>query len=282
MQTILIGPLAFSPDRLLAVGFVFLFVLLSWFMQRRQEPPERIPASGAILAGLISARLIYVILNAGSYREEPWSVLAIWQGGFHLPAGFAGGIGYILIRSRVSRTGRGLAAGCLVLCGLFLGTHSALQPQERSLPKGLAVTALSGTSMELDQIAGDSFVINLWASWCGPCRREMRRVEEVASQSRLPVLMINQGEDPGTVMRFLVREQLPPDRIFLDPSGSLASALGSSALPVTLFIAPGGAIRKVHTGEISRAELTRQIRALERDSATKAASSDAAPETSSD
>jgi thiol-disulfide isomerase/thioredoxin len=263
MQTILIGPLAFSADRLLAITFISLFILLSWLLQRRQPASVQIPASGAILAGLIIARLIHVILNADSYQQEPWSILAIWQGGFHLPAGLAGSIGYILLKSRASRTGVLLGAASLLLWSLCLMAQHALQPRERPLPPGLSVTSLTGTRLELDNLSQEAFVINLWASWCGPCRRELKRIDEVGSQSRLAVIMINQGEDVETVRRFLVREGLSTDRIFLDPASSLSSTLGSSALPVTLFIAPGGIIRKVHTGEISRAELVRQIRALE-------------------
>lgn len=87
---------------------------------------------------------------------------------------------------------------------------------------------------------------------------------DVASQSDVHVLLVNQRETPHTVSTFLKRENLPGSAVVLDPVGALGEAVGVQALPTTLFVDAAGQIRSTHAGEISRAALTAAIRDLER------------------
>ena len=84
-------------------------------------------------------------------------------------------------------------------------------------------------------------VINLWASWCPPCRREMP-VLAAAQKKNTDVLFIfaNQGEDGSTVQNYLTRAGLTLDNVYLDSGTNFGHEVGSTALPTTLFYDPNG------------------------------------------
>lgn len=262
-QIITLGPLALSADRLLVLVFLGLFLLLSVLLRRLPADTPTVSGSTAILTGLIGARLIYVILNAGVYARDPFSILAVWQGGFHLTGGLITAMIFVLVGSRASFQGRLLAIGGCVLFAAYLYAQNALRAPSLPLPEALTFETISGEPRHLETLQGEAFVINLWASWCAPCRREMKMLAEVASGSRLTVLMINQGERPETVRRFLRREGISDQQVLLDKDASLSGVLGATALPLTLFVDSEGMIVKSHLGEISRAELGRHMQRLE-------------------
>ena len=86
---------------------------------------------------------------------------------------------------------------------------------------------------------------------------------EVAETSATPILLINQGEDAAVIRNFLEREGIVSGMILLDPDQALSAAVGSRALPATLFVDTDGMIQKIHIGEISRAALMNGIREIE-------------------
>ena len=127
----------------------------------------------------------------------------------------------------------------------------------------IALTDLAGQQIALSE-PGQPMVINLWATWCPPCRREMPMLIEVAEDSPVPVLLANQGENQATIRAFLAEQQLSDDAVLTDPNGMLGRAVASPALPTTLFVDAAGEVVDVHAGEISRAALTAAIRDLQR------------------
>jgi thiol-disulfide isomerase/thioredoxin len=118
--------------------------------------------------------------------------------------------------------------------------------------------------MHLDAMRGEPFVLNLWATWCPPCQREMPMMADVAARSPIPVFFINQGEDAPKIRAFLNDRRLTEATVLVDTRGALGSALQAPALPTTLFVDATGQVRVRHSGEISRAALTATIRNLER------------------
>ena len=110
---------------------------------------------------------------------------------------------------------------------------------------------------------GQLRVINLWASWCGPCRQEMPIFAKLqASEPDVQFLFVNQGESASVVQAYLRSTQLALQGLWLDPSSALGPALGVAGLPATLFVNAEGQIIELHFGVLSEPALRARLRAL--------------------
>lgn len=259
-----LGPLMLATDRAIAVALLWAFVAIGGMLAHRYDARAAKAAWLALLAGIGAARIGFIASNFSAFRDDPWSTLFLWQGGFSWWLGVAAAALVIVVTLGRSRAGLALLATTALLATINGATTVLLASQPRPLPSGLALASLDGSSIDLDAARGQPMVINLWATWCPPCRREMPMLIDVAAGSTVPVLLANQGESAAQIRAYLKREGLPDGAIRLDPGGTLAAATGSAALPTTLFIDGAGRIRKTHSGEISRAALTAAIRDLER------------------
>ena len=132
----------------------------------------------------------------------------------------------------------------------------------RPLP-ALPVTALDGEAASLPSFTGKPTVINLWASWCGPCRREMPMLQQ-AQEQHPPVnfVFLNQGEDAATVERFLQGDRLELNNVLLDRGTEMGHMRGQRGLPVTLFYNAEGFMEDIRLGELSRGSLAQRLEAL--------------------
>ena len=265
-----IGPLALALDRLVAVGLMLAFLTaLDWIVRRYRVATWQ-PAGVALLAGLVAARAGHVWQYRESYALEPVAALQAWLGGWDWRAGVAA-TGLVLLLTMRRR--KPVLAGLGVLGGLILAWAGFLAAGENKsllrLPQSLTlerVAAEPGTLLpwQIGDLQGRPIVLNLWATWCPPCRREMPMLTRAAAtERRAEILLVNQGETPAQITAFLRAQGLDPAHVASDPSGLLSEMTGAGALPTTLFIASDGTIRQVHTGEITRVQLDIAIRALE-------------------
>jgi thiol-disulfide isomerase/thioredoxin len=168
----------------------------------------------------------------------------LWQGGFDPVAGIIAAAVVLAVGLPSLRKG---AASMLVLgaaTGLWIGyLQLEAQRPRPPFPEGIRLADLDGRPVSLDDLRGRPFVVNLWASWCGPCRREMPMFVEVASTTPdVQVVLVNQGEEPRLIQRFLEEEGLPARNVLSDRAGSLMRTTGSSGLPTTLFVRPDGLV----------------------------------------
>jgi thiol-disulfide isomerase/thioredoxin len=124
-----------------------------------------------------------------------------------------------------------------------------------------------GKTVQLSDFAGRPVWINIWASWCAPCRAEMPDIEQVIREtgggidgSGPVVLLISLGEDPADVQRYLstTRYQLP---VLLDPQFSISRDYRITGLPTHFFIDRQGIVRDIAIGALKpngmRARLAR-------------------------
>ena len=265
MLSVNLGPLALpiSPLLLLAAGLVAAGV--GHLVGRRQQIGIVNTLSDMLIAGLLVARLAFVILWFDTYRAAPWSMLDIRDGGFTPWAGIAAALGVALWRGWRQPALRkpliaGLAAGALVWGVLF----GALRLTEKPMLPALALTTLAGAPTNLAALAdGKPMVVNLWASWCPPCRREMP-VLAAAQQRETGVrfVFVNQGEEGETAQRYLNAGQLNLANVLLDPGAALGREVGSGALPTTLFYDANGRQVDTHLGELSAASLASKLNSL--------------------
>ena len=111
---------------------------------------------------------------------------------------------------------------------------------------------LGGGQVSLSELRGKPVIVNLWASWCPPCRAEMPALQQVyeANHSRgLEILAVNttyQDTEAGAAQ--FVREFGLTFPIPLDRSGAVSRTYLLRALPTTFFIDRDGIIRKVVLG----------------------------------
>jgi thiol-disulfide isomerase/thioredoxin len=263
MQPVSIGPLVFAGDRLAAIIGIGVFMAATAILSSRLDPRIERWSTWAVIAGLITARLGHVIENAASFAVEPWRILAVWQGGFSWPWGAAG---IALVSAALVRTRRA-AIGAVASLAIALVAWSVawqLTNATSATPTpDVALERIGGGSATFASFNGRPVVVNLWASWCPPCRREMPMMAEMAaSRHDVTFLFVNQGEGRGAIERYLAGERLTLPNVLLDPQRAVARHYAMPGLPATLFIGPDGRLRSVHVGEISREALAAAISRL--------------------
>lgn len=103
-----------------------------------------------------------------------------------------------------------------------------------------------------------SLVVNLWATWRPPCRREMPMIMQVAKNTpNARIVFANQGETLTDVCRFLEVQNLKDDGVLLDPDMDLMRHFEALGLPAALFFDADGNLTEAVTSEVSRTALRR-------------------------
>jgi cytochrome c biogenesis protein CcmG, thiol:disulfide interchange protein DsbE len=257
-----IGPLAMAVDRLLAIAAIWLFIALIG-LWGKEDSKLAIAGWVALGFGVVAARIAFVATNFDAFSVEPASILYLWQGGFLPWYGVAAAAAALFLTLKGRALKLALGALALVTATWILASHFLADKEPRPFPQTVSVTNLAGTPVDLKAFHGRPFAVNLWATWCPPCQREMPMLVEVAkTRPEVPILFVNQGEDPARVARYLKENGLDAANMLLDRRNTFGAALGSSALPTTLFVGADGGVREIHPGEISRAALIAQIHDL--------------------
>lgn len=113
-------------------------------------------------------------------------------------------------------------AALVLLAGCGSSGDQAAAPQSKRLPDLTLQGFQGGPSLDLGELRGPA-VINLWASWCGPCRREMPVIEEFSQQNPgVPVLGIDFQDRQEQAAADLVRRTGVSYPIYADPTGELS------------------------------------------------------------
>jgi len=218
-----------------------------------------------LIAAVVVARIAFVAAWFDTYRSAPWSVLDIRDGGFTPWAGVAAalllalwrGWRYAALRKPLAL---GLAAGALAWGAMF---GAILMMGNTALPKS-SLTTLAGEATDLVKVAaGKPMVVNMWATWCPPCRREMPVL--AAAQKRetgVRFVFVNQGEDGTTTERYLAAAGLDIANVLLDPGTAISREVGSMGLPTTLFYGADGRLADTHVGALSAASLADKLNKL--------------------
>ena len=140
-------------------------------------------------------------------------------------------------------------------------------PQVGFLAPDFELQTPDGKSVRLSQLRGQAVLVNLWATWCPPCRAEMQSIEKVYQEYKdeeFTVLAVNMTyqDDPLAVMPF-VNEQALTFPILLDETGEMGNAYQLRSLPSSYFIRRDGIINEVVIGgPMSEALLRTRIEAI--------------------
>lgn len=266
MDAVRLGPLLIPVQAALVVLAILAATTLADWLHRRRGVDTAGVLWRMLLAGFIAARAVFVLKHHAIYWQAPWTALDIRDGGFEGLAGLVAAcvVGAELTRRRAELRRPLLAsvlAGCVVWGG---GTLAAqlLAPPRAPLPE-LMVRALDGREVPLREFSGRPLVINLWATWCPPCRREMPALQAAqAANPEIGFVFVNQGESAVIVRRFLATQQLNLQNVLIDPAGQLAARTGALGYPTTLFYDAAGKLRLRHVGELSAASLEDKLQVL--------------------
>ena len=126
----------------------------------------------------------------------------------------------------------------------------ALEPLEGLQAQGQPVPGLAS-----EDLKGRVSVVNVWASWCGPCREEHPLLMELARDPSIRVVGINYKDNPENARRFLGNFGNPFAAVGTDPSGRAAIDWGVYGVPETFVIGPDGTIRHKHIGPLTPAAM---------------------------
>jgi cytochrome c biogenesis protein CcmG/thiol:disulfide interchange protein DsbE len=121
-------------------------------------------------------------------------------------------------------------------------TRSALVGRPAPALQG---TTLDGRGFDLADWRGQVVLVNVWASWCAPCRQELPLLTSAYSALRsrgLHVVGIDVRDDPGTARAFLRQHGGAPWPSLRDPEGELAVDWGTVALPETYVVGRDGTV----------------------------------------
>ncbi len=108
-------------------------------------------------------------------------------------------------------------------------------------------------------LQGEVSIVNVWASWCVPCRVEMPLLVELAAQGTVPIYGINYKDAPDAALAFLDETGDPYTRIGADRSGRASIDWGVYGLPETFVIDAQGRIAYKHVGPFDRRSLEQDI-----------------------
>lgn len=256
--------------QLLAFGnvFVALFAVEVCVVIARHKFRREIgfAAYACILFGLAVARATYVVQWWAGYRTDPMSMFNILDGGWNALAGWIAALllaAALALRDRSVRIAIPLtfaASAAVYLAGTLVG-HLATDGHvaAKRLPS-VGLISLEGVQVQLHSFIGKPTIVNLWASWCGPCRRELPTLRRVqAANPDINVVFVNAGEAPDTVNRFLREAAIHPSNVLLDPLGRVPLAFNRSSIPVTFFFDRNGILTDTRVGELSAGALTARL-----------------------
>ena len=120
---------------------------------------------------------------------------------------------------------------------------------------------LDGSKFKFSELRGRPVILNFWATWCIPCKREMPLLQKLHNEGKITVIGVNLQEDKKTVEKF-VKELSITFPIVLDKDGNLEAMYNVLLKPTTYFINEDGVIVDKKFGELSDKDLSERSQKL--------------------
>ncbi|SKC83108.1 TlpA family protein disulfide reductase [Ohtaekwangia koreensis] len=158
-----------------------------------------------------------------------------------------------------------------ILAGISVITNTAMmrtgvldadsEPLEltKDFDYNFSITDLENKKVDFNQFKGKTVFLNLWATWCGPCRVEMPSIQKLYNEVNhddivFVMLSLDRAEDKEKVVKF-VNDKQHTFPVYV-PAGYLPEQLNVSSIPTTFIISPEGKIvsKKVGTANYDTEE----------------------------
>lgn len=139
----------------------------------------------------------------------------------------------------------------MLLAAPALAGGSAPVPVQVGAPApDFALRSAAGPNLRLSEFRGQVVMVNFWATWCGPCRQEMPKLEEIFSryeQAGFTLLGVNIDEDSARALR-LAADLGVTFPLLLDDEQSVSRLYDVQGMPMTVLVDRDGRVRSVHYG----------------------------------
>lgn len=149
-----------------------------------------------------------------------------------------------------------LLAAALAACVTGGAEVSAADPSNRQDAADFSIPALlSDGNLSLSQFSGTPVVLNFWASWCTPCKKEMPVLQDFAAENPDVMVVGVAVNDSERDSREFAEQRGIQFPLGVDGDGSVSADYGVTGLPVTVVIDGQGKVATTWFGEITREEL---------------------------
>ncbi|MEO6950488.1 MAG: TlpA disulfide reductase family protein [Polyangia bacterium] len=132
---------------------------------------------------------------------------------------------------------------------LLVATPASAKVQKGQKAPGFSLPSLRGPNVALASLVGRVVVVDFWAQWCEPCKRELPELDKLAKElgGRATIVTVNIDKDRGNAQKLATQLGLSLD-VLLDPSGSIAATYDLPKMPSSYVIDKKGIVRFVHEG----------------------------------
>jgi len=145
-----------------------------------------------------------------------------------------------------------------------------------------ALTQLNGDLMTLSDLRGKPTLVNFWASWCPPCRKELPALQNAYTTygDKIGFIAVDVKEDTDTVTSFIESMNLSFP-IVLDPNGEISNVTYEvRGIPTTIFIDANGVVAARHVGPLDEATIGEYLAPLLEQTEQVASANDGSPASS--
>ncbi len=127
-------------------------------------------------------------------------------------------------------------------------------------PLAFELPGLDGSTVRARDYVGRVVLLDLWASWCGPCRLQNEILHPLAAEygEEISFLAVNLGE-PEEVVREHLEQEPVPYRVVLDVAESLGAQLGIYALPTVIILDRESRVSFLRQGLVGESTLRREL-----------------------
>lgn len=268
MQVITLGPLSIDAGLLFSLVALMVMFFTAGYLEKKQQVKIEGHLWLIVLFAVVIGRLVFVAQYWAQYQTNWLSVINVRDGGFSWQAAVVVGVVSLLVwlfnKPLLRGAVLGSVAAATAVMVVSFGALSVFKPSTAIALPQLELRNLNQEPVALTQYKGQPVVLNLWASWCPPCRREMP-VLEAAQQQHTDVHFVfaNQAESAQVVQDYLDSEGLMLDNVLLDTQTQIADFVQSRGLPTTLFIDANGNMQSYRMGELSAASLASHLKTLQ-------------------
>ncbi|MEO8937817.1 MAG: TlpA disulfide reductase family protein [Burkholderiaceae bacterium] len=271
-EAIVVGPFVLSTTTLLTGASLGLGWVGGRWLLRDADRSMIGRLTRAFVVAIVAARVAFVVEWLDAYLAHPIDIVDVSDGGWNVPFGLLGGWLYTLA-VRPGGAGRNphatrriqaaLATSLLLFVAGTAALHMTAGVQKRLALQALNVTDGAGAPTTLAAFGGRPLVVNLWATWCGPCRREMPMLARAQdAHPEIVFVFVNQGEDERLIARYLADARLALRNSVRDTGSQVARAIALQGWPTTVWLAADGRVLAIDVGALSPVKLEQRLAEL--------------------